>query len=125
MYCLVCGKSINDEQSENNHNASIEHHNNMKEYSAYQAIENKYSRIFEDANSVINSASIVHMSIRAQVEKIKECKRKFDREKKGQIEDNFAWSNGQNLIEHYAKEIDLLLKEYYELLQIIELKDVN
>ena len=118
-YCHVCGKSIKDEQSKWGYN-SVQHHCNMETYSAYQEIKNQYTKLFEDVENVISSRDVhIHMGIQAQIDKIKERKGKFDREK-SQIEDNFAWVNGQSLIQCYAKEIDLLLKEYYNLLRVIE-----
>ena len=123
-YCHVCGKYINDEQSKRDHYNSTEHQHNMKAYSAYQEIKNKYSKLFEEVENVINSSLTtsknVHMGIQAQIDKIKERKGKFDRENESQIEDNFAWLKGQSLIQCYAKEVDLLLKEYYESLKIIK-----
>ena len=109
-YCLVCGKSIDVEHSE--------HRCNKKAYTAYQEIKNQYSQLFEDVENVINSTD-VHMGIQAQIDKIKERKEKFDREN-SQIEENFAWLKGQSLIQCYAKEVDLLLKEYNESLKIIK-----
>ena len=123
-YCHVCGKYINDEQSKRDHYNSTEHQHNMKAYSAYQEIKNKYSKLFEEVENVINSnrttSKDVYMGIQAQIDKIKERKGKFDRENESQIEDNFAWLKGQSLIQCYAKEVDLLLKEYYESLKIIK-----
>ena len=119
-YCLICGESFDDEQSEMNHYNSEAHDIKDKEYLAYKAIEQKYKAIFEDAKKIINFLSIgdVHSGLKAQVEKIKECNRKFDMKKKSQIEDNFEWLNGQSLVEQHAKETDLLLKEYYDLLNL-------
>ena len=123
-YCHVCGKSINNEQSKWDHCNSTKHQRNMKAYSAYQAIKNKYDKLFEEVDNVINSnrttSKDVHMGIQAQIDKIKERKGKFDRENESQIEDNFAWLKGQSLIQCYAKEVELLLKEYYESLKIIK-----
>ena len=112
-YCTICGKSIDVEQSN-----STEHHCNMKAYTAYQEIKNQYSKLFEDVENVINSRD-AHMGIQAQIDKIKERKGKFEREN-SQVEDNFAWLNGQSLIQCYAKEVDLLLKEYNESLRVIK-----
>ena len=112
-YCAVCGKSIDVEQSN-----STEYHCNMKAYTAYQEIKNQYSKLFEDVENIINSRD-AHMGIQAQIDKIKERKGKFEREN-SQVEDNFAWLKGQSLIQCYAKEVDLLLKEYNESLRVIK-----
>ena len=119
-YCDLCGVPI-DEQSKENHYTSAQHQCNIKDHSAYQEVKNKHEKVFEDAKSVINSTRRgAHVGIQTQIEKLKECMGRFDRERKRQIEDKFAWSSGQVLILHYAEQVDLLLKEYHELLQIIK-----
>ena len=119
-YCYECGVSINDEQSKQNHYTSAEHRCKMKEYLAYQEIEEKCTKVFEDAERVINSTRRkVHLGIQTQIDKIKECKKKFDRVK-SQIEVGATWSNGLILIQGYAEEINQLLKEYYDLIHLIK-----
>ena len=119
-YCDLCGVPI-DEQSKENHYTSAQHKCNIKDHSAYQEVKNKYKKVFEDAKSVIDSARRgVHVGIQTQIEKLKEYMGRFDRERKRQIEDKFAWSSGQVLIQYYAEQVDILLKEYHELLQLIK-----
>ena len=100
-YCDICGVPI-DEQSKENHYTSAQHQCIVKEHSAYQEVKSKYKKVFEDAKYVIDSTRrSVHVGTQGHIEKIKECMGRFDREKKRQIEDRYAWSNGQMLIQQY------------------------
>ena len=67
--------------------------------------------------SAVRSTGIGHNDklIQTQIDKIREWKGKYDREK-CQIEDKHDWSNGQKFMERCASELKEL-KEYYEKLQ--------
>jgi len=119
-YCDACDCTFEDEQSKKNHYTSAEHQHNTKLHLAYQETVNMYAKEIGDAKRIAGSAKIytggsyADQIIQAQVDKIKECKDRYDRER-GRIEDNHDWSDGQSLVECYVNEIKLLKKEYEQL----------
>ena len=120
--CIACGHMhpFEDEKSKANHYASAEHLNNTVLYSAYQETIKKYAKDVDDARRIIESTtrhtgtSHVDKLIQAQVNKVKEWKIKFDRER-SQLEDKFEWSTGLQLIENYATELKSLKMHYEKL----------
>ena len=125
--CHACGHmhAFEDEKSKAEHYASAEHLKNIELYLAYQATINKYTKDIDDARKIIESAntytgtSHAVQLIRAQIDKMKEWKIRFDRER-GQIEDKLDWSTGQSFIEHNLNELKHL-KEHYEKLKTFKL----
>ena len=121
IYCAACDYTAEDDESKINHYTSPEHLNNNEQYSAYQETVQKYAENIDDAKVIIESAvrstGIGHNDklIQTQIDKIREWKGKYDREK-CQIEDKHDWSNGQKFMERCASELKEL-KEYYEKLQ--------